>query len=849
MAMHTHIQQYYTTHHRADRKERPLITTTTTTTTKKKNRNTKTMMRSSSRSAITTAPVNNNNNNNKIAFEFVVVVFGLTLLLLLLATSSSSSQKFVPLVVHAQSVPPESQPQPPLLWSSTGGGWRAMFADIGFANAFQQAGLFADTSSSATASTATTTTTNDDESNGESSTTTTNTTTTRTRFTSIATTSGGSWFSTQLFYSQNFYDKTVLAPSPSDVRQFVLDWMETYASISQPTDDEIVSSCDMSELQDSRIDVDDDVIETFQDVCYLVVKYDYDWALFITEMLDAAAKGSFDDPAFIDQLAIPSRRIDPLNGTDLLIQSTLVPNSRVRNETNIDGDGVSVYLGYKSEESDSSGSSSSSSSSPSSSDLFTVVLSAAWVVQSTSAKFVYGYEDLTSNLQAYYTSTPADHSWDTWQDFYLYPTRDGTITIPTTQIGAMTAGGSLVNGTTSTGSISDMSSSSSSSSIGITTSSSNAGSPLRVPFGGNDNVTVAQVASISSAAAGSGSPRVSSVYTQMFSIPHHEINEYTVKTVWRVLAGIAVAASASMFFFGICVWFGHYECRIFKTEQKAHMVGIITGTCCGILLGIVTAVVWGIGSVVIPKGYNNGVNSFYRNATYDNMAVCTQWPNPCGLQDGFFIDGWFVDNPAFVINVAHEQQRQLHQLEQLQQQQQQLMEAVTAAAAARNITAANSTAPPKLKLEPFKAVITNTNEEWDTEWNRAQFLQYFSTYFNENVPPGGFLWGPGFFAPYRSPQIFEEYLDPDGIDALLEPIEGTNLTTALLTGTTVNNSAFGVVEGQTVNILLLNTNAPITTYVVGLSQIEALSEPLAEMAAEIAGSEELVRRVRDFVFS
>lgn len=28
-----------------------------------------------------------------------------------------------------------------LLWSSTGGGWRAMFADVGFANLFRQAGL------------------------------------------------------------------------------------------------------------------------------------------------------------------------------------------------------------------------------------------------------------------------------------------------------------------------------------------------------------------------------------------------------------------------------------------------------------------------------------------------------------------------------------------------------------------------------------------------------------------------------------------------------------------------------------------------------------------------------------
>ena len=29
-----------------------------------------------------------------------------------------------------------------LVWSSTGGGWRAMIADIGYANVFQQAGIF-----------------------------------------------------------------------------------------------------------------------------------------------------------------------------------------------------------------------------------------------------------------------------------------------------------------------------------------------------------------------------------------------------------------------------------------------------------------------------------------------------------------------------------------------------------------------------------------------------------------------------------------------------------------------------------------------------------------------------------
>lgn len=47
-----------------------------------------------------------------------------------------------------------------------------------------------------------------------------------------ATVSGGSWFSTQLFYSQAFYTQTVLAESPQDLEEFVLRWMATYYNIS-----------------------------------------------------------------------------------------------------------------------------------------------------------------------------------------------------------------------------------------------------------------------------------------------------------------------------------------------------------------------------------------------------------------------------------------------------------------------------------------------------------------------------------------------------------------------------------------------------------------------------------------
>ena len=128
-------------------------------------------------------------------------------------------------------------------------------------------------------------------------------------------------------------------------------------------------------------------------------------------------------------------------------------------------------------------------------------------------------------------------------------------------------------------------------------------------------------------------------------------------------------------------------------------------------------------------------------------------------------------------------------------------------------------------------------------------LKKFFNILQPKCSTGWFLRGAGFFAPYCSPQVFGEYLDPNSIDALLEPFEGTNLKTSFLTGTTIYNPLFGVIGGQTVNILLLNTNALITMFVVGLSQIEALSELLAGMAAEIAGSEELVQRVGDFVFS
>ena len=73
------------------------------------------------------------------------------------------------------------------------------------------------------------------------------------------------------------------------------------------------------------------------------------------------------------------------------------------------------------------------------------------------------------------------------------------------------------------------------------------------------------------------------------------------------------------------------------------------------------------------------------------------------------------------------------------------------------------------------------------------------------------------------------------------------MTTAFLEGTTMDNPSFGVVAGQKVEMLLLNLNVDITTFVIGREAIEKYTQPLAEMTSHIASNEVLLQRVIDFV--
>ena len=47
-----------------------------------------------------------------------------------------------------------------------------------------------------------------------------------------ATVSGASWFSTQLFYSRAFYNRTVMAGTSEELEAFVELWMDAYWTIS-----------------------------------------------------------------------------------------------------------------------------------------------------------------------------------------------------------------------------------------------------------------------------------------------------------------------------------------------------------------------------------------------------------------------------------------------------------------------------------------------------------------------------------------------------------------------------------------------------------------------------------------
>jgi hypothetical protein len=611
-----------------------------------------------------------------------------------------------------------------------------MFADIGYANLFRQAGLFSAKG---------------------------------TKFDAVATTSGGSWFSTQLFYSSVFYEEAVLTETPEALAEFVVKWMNSYYEISTDAGASTKKICEKLKHVGSFA----------AEACQLVFDFNANWADFVDDMLQASGT-ALGDPSFFSRIAAPDNRILPLAGTDLLVQTALLPNARYYDEQM--GADYNVFLGYEDKDGGDP-------------NLFTCSLPATFVVENSKAEFWFGTEDLTKELQTYEKPAPPDYNPADWEPFYLNePALDGTLTIKGSVIG--------IDNSSHTGSLQD-------------------------PFGGPASTTVVQIASTSSAAGGYPSPGGPSFYAQYTTtaIPvllKEEASVWT-KLCLKILAGVLAAAYLARFLFLRCCGKGEYE-TIPETSSGGETPGGNRSSCfahldtCNpvyfcLMVAFAVFILYSFGRIFIPRVANRISNAIFEDSRLDGLSVCSQWPNSCGPNDGQFSDGLVSDGPTMAANLGH-------------------------------WTRKNGVDPDT----SLKLIVTNTNEKskWNNKSDMGTLCMYFDTDFNKDRSPGDFLWNPGFEYPFRSPQIFADYLDKDIINSQLLTIPGSNMTTATISTTTIDNPAYGVLAGQPVDILLLNLNAIMTTMVVGKTAIKEHTKGLADMTTHIAFNEVLLDRVRSF---
>ena len=130
-------------------------------------------------------------------------------------------------------------------------------------------------------------------------------------------------------------------------------------------------------------------------------------------------------------------------------------------------------------------------------------------------------------------------------------------------------------------------------------------------------------------------------------------------------------------------------------------------------------------------------------------------------------------------------------------------------------------------------------------------LQFTITNGDEPFFPFGcqeYIWAPGLTTPYPSTQFLEEFLGPDELRSKFEPIEGTNWTTAILKGTTIDNPVYGVQAGQNIEMFYFMINSPIDTVILGTEAIKTQTQPLADLTLQIATNKILQDRIKSFFF-
>jgi hypothetical protein len=562
----------------------------------------------------------------------------------------------------------------------------------------------------------------------------------RTVLTAVSSNSGGTWFSAQLFYSDEFY-RLVADPDPlRSLKPLVLDWMEAYAALQEGADPSKADPEDggtgtgvakLTQLASDLLEsagIDASLVET-------LVRYEGSMGDFILDMLREASTKAYDDPGFTRRTAGHDNRIRPLSHVDLLVQIAISPAAVSQEEDDADPSRSSSAATAR-KTLTSVGPHDTSETGR----VFAVPLSLAHVVSSNGTHYSIGAPPGSLPLASRTSAAPSRFDFDNWQAYVPY--RFGEDPAPHASAYARMQP--------------------------PTTASAENVRPLNPLFGGT-TPTVVQVAAASSDFLGSMASSNPSMMAQVLASSLSSSRTFASPLLSAVGEGTADRASA---------------------ELRGDLV-------------------------------YRWLSDLTRNA-----ALCSQWPMDCGEGDARLVDGGFVDNGAVVINVAAYQ-------------------------ASEDADLAKT-----IKLFVTEA---DVSADIDPSSGDSLMLSYFSSPLNAGIAPGDAFWpvikastGEAQFAtptPILSLQIFQEFLDAEELESLRVPVAGTNLTTAVLRATTLDNPAYGVRAGQTVEIFYVEIHSSIPTVLVGADTARLWAPALADLAMDISSvaSEALIERIHAFL--
>jgi len=311
------------------------------------------------------------------------------------------------------------------LWATSGGGWRAMAGSMAYSNVYAQAGLFSDSDSS---------------------------------FTGVSSNSGGTWFSTQFFYSQQFYD--AMQGSPEEVAFFFTQWMNSYKQMT-PSDEALMHSrhkkCE--ELRDTMMDKNFDLAMGEYNRCVAIREVqdcdgDFSWACYVNNMLRSASE-DYGDSDFHTTEMNSENRVSPLQSTTLAAMISLSPTSMNRQGRN-----ECTYVGPSDTRNE---------------EIYNTVLPYPYLVSNDKSDWLINH---VADSSTYIDTCNA--LYGNYEEYYTPGGGSTTIQYVNTRRGP----------------------------DGFT--------PLSDPFGGSPNVV--QIASASSAAGGAASPLTGALFEQFFNL-------------------------------------------------------------------------------------------------------------------------------------------------------------------------------------------------------------------------------------------------------------------------------------------------------------------------------------------